>query len=583
MSWKIKQALKKFLDHEEGYEVFPAGQKTPFALLYPNSYHVGMSNLGMHILYHLINARTDTACERFFLPDRNLAVEYQKTRTPLLSLESQRPLYQFPLIGISLSFEMDVFHILEMLDLGKVKLLAKDRGNLDPIVITGGPCATFNPEPLADFIDVFVIGEGEETVLQILDQYHASAEANLDRDGLLQKLSQLPGVYVPRFYQHIYGTLHTLTAILPQKEVPARVTRQWIRNLDKYEAKTVIFTDQTEFKNLCLLEIARGCGRHCRFCMAGYCFRKPRARSLAELEKTLLDIKKSGKKVGLMGAAISDYPEINQLCKEILGLDMNMSVASLRADSVSEPLMKALAASGLKTITLAPEAGSVKLRRIINKGIEDQHLYEAVRLALNAGIRHVRLYIMIGLPFEEEEDVTAIIKMALDLKQYMKAIGGRGMLTLSINPFVPKPFTPFQWLPMANAKTVDQRLKRIRQELKREPGIEILAESLKEAYIQGILARGDRKIGEALLAAHRLGGTKAFKTALKNCGLDASFYLYRERSIDEILPWDTLFMGFSKAYLYREYERAREQKYTAPCFTGCKRCGVCKEGENGGI
>ncbi|MBP3781588.1 MAG: TIGR03960 family B12-binding radical SAM protein [Selenomonas sp.] len=573
MAWQLKQELKETLAAEEGYYRYPLGTRLPVALAYPNSYFVGMSNLGLHIIYELLNERSDTACERVFLPERRSLERYENTRTPLMSIENQLPLLQFPLIAFVLSFEMDYFNVVKMLSLGKVKVRADERGDMDPVVIAGGPCATFNPEPLAGVIDAFVIGEGEVIMPSLMDAFYKARQDGVSRQQLLQRLAQVPGVYVPSLYEHCYED-GRLVAITPKENAPAKVFRQWVRNLDEHPAHTVVRTENTEF-NFYLIETARGCGRHCRFCMAGYCFRRPRNRSLDVVTKAVKEALQYKKRIGLMGAAISDYPEINELCKDILGEGLSMSVASFRADSVTRELVDSLAQSGLKTLTMAPEAGSSRMRAVINKGIEEEHLFRAMDMGLQAGIRHFRLYIMVGLPFETDEDVAAIVDMAGRLKDYMEAQGSKGTLTLSVNPFIPKPFTPFQWLPMADKKYVERAFKNLTQGLRKRKNIIVGVESPKEAFIQGVLARGDRQVGEALLAACELGGSKAFKRAMKACGLQAADYLYRRRAEQEIFPWDILDMGFTRDYIYRELGKAEALQPTLQCFDGCHRCGVC--------
>ncbi|GMA99676.1 TIGR03960 family B12-binding radical SAM protein [Pelosinus sp. IPA-1] len=577
MTWLLKEKLQKTLAEEQGAMVFAPGSKQSFALVYPNTYHVGMSNLGFQIIYQQINSRGDTACERLFLPDKKTEPEYIRTNTPLMTVETQRPLYEFPLIGFSLTFEMDYFNFLQILTLGKIPLLAADRSERDPFIIVGGPCATFNPEPLADFIDICIIGEGEEVIHEILDTYYNAKGRGLSRQEILFQMAQLSGVYVPCFYQVKYKENGTIEKVIHSEGIPNQVGRRWIQDLDKYEAQTVIVTSDTEFRDMFLIEVARGCGRHCRFCMAGYCYRNPRVRSLEKLKTAILEAKKFRNKVGLMGAAISDYPEIDELCNLILEQGMNMSVASLRADSLTEGLIHGLAVSKHKTTTLAPEAASIRLRRIINKTISDEHLFNAINMSIKAGIPHIRLYIMIGLPSEEQQDIEEIVTMAENIKKYMESLGSKGKLTLSVNPFIPKPFTPFQWMPMAQVSMIEARLKFINSSLRQRKGIEVLVESPKEAYIQAILARGDRRLAVALLEAHRRGGSKGFKQAMKANFLSEEHYLYRQRDQqNEILPWQQLDMGLDSSYLAQELKEAELEKFTAPCVTGCTRCGVCK-------
>ena len=550
-SHDAKKLLQDRLKSETGYRIFPPGGRYRFALVYPNLYKVGMSNLGIHILYKLLNDRLDTACERFFLPEKNSLPLFEKFS--LMSLETQTELYKFDIIGFSISFEMDYFNVLTMLKLGRVKTFANERAERDPIVIAGGPCATFNPEPLADFFDAFVIGEGESILPSILDAVYSAREKDLSRSKILELLSKIPGVYVPRFKIE-------------------SISRQWLRNLDESPACTSIITSSTEF-DLFLIETARGCGRHCRFCMAGYCFRKPRNHSLEKIFEEVETAKTYQKRIGLMGAAISDYPKIDLLTQKILDSNLQMSVASFRADSVTKKLVDALAKSGLKTLTLAPEAGSEKMRAVINKGITEQDLFTTLDLGIHAGIKNFRLYFMIGLPFETQEDIEAIIDLSSRMYRIIEQLNGS--LTLSINPLIPKPFTPFQWVEMTSKKILEERLKSIKTGLKKFRRIEIINESLRESFIQAILSRGDRKLSKVLARANELGGSKFFLQSMKSENLDEADYL-RERSFDEKLPWDHLDMGFSKSYLKLEFERAKNFQPTRQCFEDCKRCGVCK-------
>ncbi len=575
MSWHLKEKLQKYLQAETGTIVFAPGARTGFALVYPNTYEVGMSNLGMHIIYQQINSRSDTSCERFFLPDSKTLTEYARTNTPLMSIENQLPLHKMDLIGFAVSFEMDYFNVIAMLEIGKVTLLSCNRGEEDPIIIMGGPCATFNPEPLADIADVFIIGEGEETIHAILDSYYEGRRQERTRYDILLDMAQLAGVYVPRFYQPLYSPDGIIQQIDRLDNVPPQISRQWIKDIDSFPAHSIILTDQTEFQNKFLIEVARGCGRHCRFCMAGYCFRRPRNRSLDNLKKVVDYAATMSDRVGLMGAAISDYPDIDLLCDYILQQGLSMSVASFRADSLSVTLMQSLASSGHKTITIAPEAGSSRLRNIINKNISADDIVRAVDLSIRSGVNNIRLYFMIGLPFEQDQDIDAIITMAKQIKQQMSALGSKGKLTLSINPFVPKPFTPFQWLPMNDLKDTEFKLKQIKSALKSIKGIEVLVESVKEAYIQAVLARGDRRLGELLIKAHNNGGPKGWRTAIKGSQLDESFYLYRERSKSEILPWQHIDTGVTNQYLLQELAKSAEEIITVRCADNCRRCGVC--------
>ena len=544
------------------------------AIVYPNTYFVGMSNLGLHIIYEEINLHPSSVCERIFLPEKKELDVYDKTKTPLMSVETQRPMHQFDVVAFDVTFEMDYFHIPLMLRYGRVPVMSEDRTGFDPIVIAGGPCATFNPEPFADFIDAFIIGEGEGIVTAVLERIRKGRENGESREETIAGLAQIDGVYVPVLYTPQYDDNKRFVGYDIAEGAP-KIIRRHFEPLTS-GGETVIATNFTEFGAMYIIEVARGCGRHCRFCMAGYCFRVPRVRPLDILKEGVDRAEKLGKKVGLMGAAISDYPEVDELVTYIRSKAMRYSCASLRADSLTQAVVDGLAESGQKTITIAPETGSERLRRVINKGISEENLRTAAQLSAKSGIQHMRLYIMIGLPTETDEDIDAIVGLAERTQAHMAEVGCKGRLTLSINPFIPKPFTPFQWMAMDHQKSVEKKLQYIKKSLQKNRRIEVLVESPKEAYIQGVLARGDRRLGKVLAACALDRGSKSFKSEMKRAGLDMDDCNYRERKFEDYLPWSHLDMGLRNGYLEQEWQRAVDEAYTPPCMEGCKRCGVCK-------
>ena len=569
----IDRLQELYKDEDSRVTINPhAEQKV--AIVYPNTYFVGMSNLGLHIIYEEINLRNDSVCERIFLPEKKELEAYDKTKTPLMSVETQRPMHQFDVVAFDVTFEMDYFHIPLMLRHGRVPVMSEERTSFDPIVIAGGPCATFNPEPFADFIDAFIIGEGEGIVTAVLERIRKGRENGESREETIAGLAQIDGVYVPALYTPQYDENDRFVGYDIADGAP-KIIRRHFEPLTS-GGETVIATNFTEFGAMYIIEVARGCGRHCRFCMAGYCFRVPRVRPLDILKEGVDRAEKLGKKVGLMGAAISDYPEVDELVTYIRSKDMRYSCASLRADSLTQAVVDGLAESGQKTITIAPETGSGRLRRVINKGISEENLRTAAQLSAKSGIQHMRLYIMIGLPTETDEDIDAIIGLAERTQAHMAEVGCKGRLTLSINPFIPKPFTPFQWMAMDHQKSVEKKLQYIKKSLQKNRRIEVLVESPKEAYIQGVLARGDRRLGKVLAACALDRGSKSFKSEMKKAGLDMDDCNYRERNFNDYLPWSHLDMGLRDGYLEQEWQRAVDEAYTPPCMEGCKRCGVCK-------
>lgn len=566
--------LQELYENEDSRITINPHSSQRVALVYPNTYFVGMSNLGLHIIYKEINDRHDSVCERIFLPEKKELEVYDKTKTPLMSVETQRPMHQFDVVAFDVTFEMDYFHIPLMLKQGRVPIMSTDRTDFDPIVIAGGPCATFNPEPFADFIDACIIGEGEGLVTAVLNRIREGRSNGESRESIIASLAAIAGVYVPALYTPQFDEDEQFVGYHIAEGAPHTIYRHFQPLTSGGE--TVIATDFTEFGAMYIIEVARGCGRHCRFCMAGYCFRVPRVRPLDILKKGVDRAESLGKKVGLMGAAISDYPEVDELVTYIRSKGMRYSCASLRADSLTQAVVDGLADSGQKTITIAPETGSERLRRVINKGISEENLRTAAQLSAKSGIQHMRLYIMIGLPTETDEDIDAIIGLAERTQAHMAEVGCKGRLTLSINPFIPKPFTPFQWMAMEYQKSVEKKLQYIKKSLQKNRRIEVLVESPKEAYIQGVLSRGDRRLGKVIAACAMDKGSKSFKTEMKAAGLDMDVLNYRERDFNEYLPWSHLNMGLHEGYLESEWRRSMDEAYTPPCMDGCKRCGVCK-------
>ena len=570
----LMDRLQELYENEDSRITINPHSSQRVALVYPNTYFVGMSNLGLHIIYKEINDQPDSVCERIFLPEKKELEVYDKTKTPLMSVETQRPMHQFDVVAFDVTFEMDYFHIPLMLKQGRVPIMSTDRTDFDPIVIAGGPCATFNPEPFADFIDACIIGEGEGLVTAVLNRIREGRSNGESRESIIASLAAIAGVYVPALYTPQFDEDEQFVGYHIAEGAPHTIYRHFQPLTSGGE--TVIATDFTEFGAMYIIEVARGCGRHCRFCMAGYCFRVPRVRPLDILKKGVDRAESLGKKVGLMGAAISDYPEVDELVTYIRSKGMRYSCASLRADSLTQAVVDGLADSGQKTITIAPETGSERLRRVINKGISEENLRTAAQLSAKSGIQHMRLYIMIGLPTETDEDIDAIIGLAERTQAHMAEVGCKGRLTLSINPFIPKPFTPFQWMAMESQKSVEKKLQYIKKSLQKNRRIEVLVESPKEAYIQGVLSRGDRRLGKVIAACAMDKGSKSFKTEMKAAGLDMDVLNYRERDFNEYLPWSHLNMGLHEGYLESEWQRSMDEAYTPPCVDGCKRCGVCK-------
>jgi radical SAM superfamily enzyme YgiQ (UPF0313 family) len=523
LDWGTISLIRRRLKKEKGTIYKDWGGRLPIAIAYANTYFIGMSNLGLHVIYRVLNERPNIVCERVFYEANGASI----------SLESQRPLTDFAVLAFSLSFELDYFNLLTMLQQAGIPLRAEHRDESHPLLIAGGPCVTANPEPLAPMFDAFVIGEGEVVAPFLADTLWHGLE--IGREDLLKQLASIPGVYVPRFY-HVETENEHIISIRPIPGLRHPVRRQWLADLDTSPANSAIVTEDTEFGDMYLMEVSRGCRRGCHFCLAGFAYLPMRERSLEGLLASAEEGLKHRRKLGLVGASLSDYSYIEQLVTGLRGLGAEISVASLRVDPLPKPLLQALVDSGARTLTIAPEAASERLRKKINKGISTENIMHAVELAADYDFPHLKLYFMIGLPTETDTDARQIVEL-------VRSVRGRfhRHLTVNISPYVPKAQTPFQRMPMAPRDVLESRLRYVKSNL-RPMNVETRADSVRWAEVQGILARGDRRVGQALMSMES-SSLSAWRRAMEGTGLKPKMYL-RNRSTDEVLPWSTVSAGF---------------------------------------
>ncbi len=573
MSHRLIDKYRQRLAGESGLTANPWGGRLSVALLYPNTYHQGMSNLGLQAVYQLLNTRQGTLCERFFLPDPEDLAEHRRTGFPLVSVETQRPLADFDLIACSISFENDYLNLPVIFELAQLPLWRTERNARHPLVLAGGVCAFLNPEPLAEIMDLFAVGEAEVLIEPLFDALQQGGEAT--RDDLLAKLAGIPGIYVPALYRVDYHEDGTLQAMVPGRGAPAQVERQFLARLDDFQARTCVATPDTEFSGMQLLEVSRGCPRACRFCAAGFIYRPFREHSVAALRQELLGGEARPGRVGLVAAAVSDYAGLADLGAAILESGGEVSVSSVRIDAVTPQQVEVLARSGHKTLALAPEAGSQRLRDVVNKGIDESQILAAVRMLAAGGIPNLKLYYMIGLPTESDDDIAAIGTLTRQIRQIWEEVGrarGKlGRLTLSVNPFVPKPWTPLQWAPMEPVGRLEKKYRQLQRMIGPLANVDLQCESLRSAELQGLLARGDRRCGRLLPL---LAAGKGLRAACRSAGLDLPFYLQRERGAEELLPWEILAQGVRRDFLRHEYREALAARPGSICHPGCRRCGM---------
>lgn len=576
-----------------------------FCLAFPDTYAIGMSHGGMHILYGILNERDDVYAERAFAPWGDMQEKLRAARLPLCSLETFTPLREFDVIGFSLQYEMGYTNLLDMLELGGVPLLASERGPADPLVVAGGPCA-FNPEPLADFVDLFVLGDGEERINDLAD---ACIELKRHRPpcGLAGKpatraellcalVNRVPNVYVPSFYRVEWLADGRVKSILPRRDlgfdVPPLVEAAVVQDLDAaYVPECPIVPFVEVVHDRISIEIARGCTRGCRFCHAGMTRRPPRRRSVEKIvslaEKQYAATGHS--EIALASLSSSDYPQLRRLVKELSARfderRVNLSLPSLRVDDQLRDLPGLIGKVRKPTLTIAPEVATGRLRRVVNKDITEENLYSGVEAAFKMGWDHVKLYFMIGLPTETDEDIVAIARMAERASQLRRGAGkSPARVNLSVAPFVPKSHTPFQWEPMVTVQRIEEIRSLLRRHIRRR-SVVLKFHRPERSFLEGVFARGDRKLGRVLREAHRLGcrfdawnetfDINRWREAFSRAGIRAEDYANRSRSRDEVLPWSRLSAGVSQEFLWREREQAMRGEFTSDCLRDrCHACGL---------
>ncbi len=553
MSSSIRNRQRALLQAET--HLHPHGRvgQISICLVSPSRYQTGMSNLGFQTVYSLLADSTDIRCERGFLPDRDDLEEYRRSGTPLLSLESSTPLADFDVIAFSTSFEPDYLNIPLILNLARIPLYSSARRQSDPLIIAGGAAFFINPEPVADFIDAICIGEGEDVIPKMVAALLSPVDNG--RQGLLLALSAISGVYVPSFYLPRYQE-GTLAGYDTRAAAPLPVTRVSVC-LEQHEpSASQILTENTEFGDMYLVEVSRGCPRGCRFCSSGFIYGAFRQQPFDHVVALIDQGLAHRNKVGLVGAAVSDYAEIGRLCRYIVGKGAKVSVSSLRIDRIDHDMLDALIASGHKTISLAPEGGSQRMRDVIRKNLTEAQILDACGRLIDRDILNLKLYFIIGLPTETDADLDEMVRLVETIRERViergRANKRLGEITVSVNPFIPKPFTPFQWCGMEPLSSLERKVKLLESRLKRLSNVKLKVESLRESYLQALLSRGDRRLSPLLI---EMAGGANLKKAARSCGIDTDRYVGRTIAADEIMPWSIIGTA-DQAELRREYARA---------------------------
>ncbi len=563
--WQQRERAREILSKEVGYVRKPHGTRLRVALCFPNTYFVGMSNLGFQTTYRLFNAEDDIVCERVFLPPKQELQAQLASGAPLVTIESQTPVRDFDVFAFSVSFEWDYVNVLTMLRLAGLPLRAEARGPQHPLILIGGAVTFVNPEPLALFADAIAAGEGEVLVPSLLTAFRAST----GRSDTLRLLAQERGFYIPSFYDVRYADNGTIEAFVPRDGTgaPATVKKAALKTTDMVDPPaTSIVTPDTEFGSRFLIEVVRGCANLCRFCWAGYNYLPVRAFAADRILELARAARAHSARVGLVSIALCDHPEGERILSGLMEMGYSISPASLRLDDLTEPIVRLLRESGERTLTIAPETGSDRLRRVINKTVTNEEILQAAELIFANGFENLKLYFMIGLPTETDDDLVAIRDLTLQIRERMlkhgRARGAIGRIIGSVNPLIPKPGTAYQWLPMEDVDETECKIKRLRQLLTGIDNVYFNIKSERHSYYQALLSLGDRRVAPAIEAAERNGGN--WRQAVADSGVDADFYIFRDRSADRLLPWDIIDGGMKASFFRAEFDKSLRAEWTLP-------------------
>jgi radical SAM superfamily enzyme YgiQ (UPF0313 family) len=560
-----RERARQLLSKEVGFVRKPHGGRLRVALAFPNTYFVGMSNLGLQTVYKLFNAEPDIVCERVFLPPKTELQAQLASGEPLVTIESQTPVRDFDVFAFSVSFEWDYTNVLTMLRLAGIQPRAERRTHHDPLIVIGGAVTFVNPEPLASFADVIAAGEGEALIPPLLRAFQSAS----DRDDLLRRLAQARGFYVPSFYDVRYSPAGQIEAFVPRDGTgaPAVVKKAALKTTEAVDPPaTTIFTPETEFGSRFLVEVVRGCANLCRFCWAGYNYLPVRAFPKDRILELASRAKPYSNRAGLVSIALCDHPQIEEILTALVDMGFGISPASLRLDDLTPTILGLLRQSGEKTITIAPETGSDRLRRVINKTVTNDEILSAAELIFASGMENLKLYFMIGLPTETDDDLTAIHDITLQLRDVMmkhaRTRGHVGRIVASVNPLVPKPGTAYQWLPMESDVSIDRKIKRLRHLTAGIDNVYFTIKSERHSFYQALLSLGDRRVAPAIEAAERNGGN--WRAAVAETGVDADFFVFRDRSHDAVLPWDIIDGGMKSSFFRAEFDKALREEWTLP-------------------